>query len=463
MSEYVLDWVLDKIELGDVRRSRALAEISWGLVLAGRLSFTDIAAAMLGKATAASKHKRVFRFVNNANVDPADIQRAVSKAVLHEALRRNKALGPITVPVAIDWHTYDNGEICGLRISLITGSRALPLTWYETRLTELKGVQTKMEAQAIQDLAALRPPHVNWLFLLDCGFHAPEVLDALNVAGFFIVRSQVNPLVHPQSSCWLSVRDLPVQISDLVEFGWLTWSSKSPRAVRIVAARMPPAQQRSRRSYPRKSKQTQPGFCPLLTNLPEEEASALEVLQIYARRFEIEHSFRDIKSVTLGLGMEYLHLKNVETYSRVMGVVAIAELVLWLCGAEAERLGLTKKYTSSRPKNGRRVLSLVSLGRLAIGDVRVPIGTLIRRQLVKAILSAARTISSTWRQPTRSRRLHGLAGTKEELRRLRRSCRRRSKHDTKVFEPCHAPAVWRLITSPDEDSRRGSGAKITAA
>ena len=440
---YVVDWVLDNIELGDKRRARALGEMAWGLAVAGKVSFTEIGRAIEGKATAASKHKRVHRFCHNENVDPAAVQSALFQILVADALRRHSEPGPHVVPLAIDWHTYDNGAMCGLRVSLITGSRALPLMWYETRPSALKNRQTEIERQAIENLVRLRPPGVTWLLVLDCGFHASTVLDALGGAGYFVVRSQVHVLVHSPVDCWMRTGDLPVRMGSLVEFGWLTWSGTSPRTVRMVAARMPPVSQRNRRSSPRHKKKTQPGYCPLLTNLPEHLASAEDVLKIYLRRFEIEHSFRDIKSATLGLDMEHVHLKSVETYARLLCIVAVAEAVLWLCGAEAEHLELRYAHTSSRPRSGRRVLSLVRLGRLAISAIRAPIRTLIRRHLRFAILSAKRATGTTWRQPRKNCRLRTVANSPAEVPRLDRRCRR--KHKGEPFVPCQAGAGWKLV------------------
>lgn len=449
-SAYVVDWVLHNIKLCDLRLSRALGEMTWALVVAGKVSLTEIGRAIEGKATAASGHKRAHRFCNNERVDPAVVQEALVRLLVGEAIRRSQRIGPTVVTVAMDWTNYDNGAVCGLRISLVTGSRAIPLLWNEVPKSELKGRQTSMECDAIAKLDRFRPPHVTWLFLLDCGFHAPPVLDALNRAGYFIVRSQVHPLVHFAESCWQSVASLPVGSQSLVEFGWVTWSLASPRVVRLVAARMPPVKQRNRRAAKPKSKHVQPGYCPLITNLPEDEAVAEDVLRIYGRRFEIEHSFRDIVSSTRGLDLEHVHLKTVETYGRLLCIVAVAEAILWLCGAEAEHLGLKYAYTSSRPKSGRRVLSLVRLGRWAMRELRRPIHQLIRHHLRAALSIVLGVRSDTWRPPERRYRLNKLAKAPQELPRPVRRCRRKHKSDA-PFAPC-AKAPARVHLAPKQSS-----------
>jgi len=454
---------MHNIALGDARRAHALGEMAWALAVGGKVSFTEIGLAMQGQATPASKHKRVYRFCHNENVDPAEVQKALVRLLVGEVVCKSGLLGPHAVPLAIDWHNHDNGEMSGLRVSLITGGRALPLTWREVPHSELKGRQTTIEREAIEELVELRPPNITWVFLLDCGFHAPEVLDALNGAGYFIVRSQIHPLVHSRTNCWLPVGELPVEMGELVEFGWLTWSSTTPRTVRLVAVRMPPVKQRNRRAVPPRCKHKQRGYCPLITNLPESEAAAEDVLKMYCRRFEIEHSFRDITSATLGMDMEHIHLKSAEPYSRLLCIVAVAAVVRWLVGAEIERLGLKYAYTSSRPKDGHRVLSFVRLGGYVLRETRAridaPIELLIQRHLRPAIAKALRVTGATWRQPERTSRLEHLASTPEDLPRPARSCRRRNKQDTKPFVPCQTKAPWKRLHEHVEPSMLGLAAE----
>src|SRR5581483_2060127 len=158
----IVAWVLQHFHLGDARRARALAEMVWGLMKAGVVSFAAIGRAMTGAATAASRITRVFRFCHNEAVDPAAVQGALVNLLVGRALRPVGRIAQLAV-LSIDWHSYDNGAVSGLRVNLVTGSRALPLLWYEVHTRDLKGQQVEMQRRALRDLIAYRPPGITWV------------------------------------------------------------------------------------------------------------------------------------------------------------------------------------------------------------------------------------------------------------------------------------------------------------
>lgn len=454
----IVTWVVENFQLGDVRRSRALAEMTWGLMRAGVVSFAAIGRAMECGATAASCITRVFRFCHNRSVDPRAVQAALVNLLVGRSLH---TIGKFTqiATVSLDWHTYDNGDISGLRVSLVTGSRALPLLWYEAKRKELKGHLAAMEFEAIADLIRFRPPGVTWLILADSWFgRSSELVKLLGDVGYYVARQPVKMLVHSNLDCWTKTGNLPVKLGRIVEFGWLHWTVENSCRVRIVAARLYEGKQprRGRRSYQHRHDPayTQPGLCIVATNLPMEDFSAVGVIRLYARRFEIEHSFRDIKNATLGMDMEHVHLVETSTYSRLMCIVAVAEALLWLNGAEAESRQLHLGLTPSRPRTGRRVLSLRNVGHLCLGKIpgTTPINRLLQRHLRAAILAAPDVIGTTWKDVADRRELKGLARSPEELHDLRWTCRR--IHKGKGHPRCHDAARWRLSASPNACAKR---------
>jgi hypothetical protein len=425
----IVAWVAKNFQLGDVRRCRALASMCWGLMRAGVVSFAAIGRCMPGPATAASCIRRVFRFCHNSAIDPRAIQAALVKLLVGRAVGCTGTANQL-VMVSIDWHTYDNGDVCGLRVSLVTGSRALPLLWYETKMSELGGQQAELERQALEDLILYRPPGVTWVALLDSGFHSSELIALLEEVGYYIVRQPIRMLIHSPHACWTQLGDLPVKLGQIVDFGWVHWTTVAPRKVRIVATRFYEGERprRGRRCAIRRPYGcTKPGLCVVATNLPNEDFDAIAVIRMYARRFEIEHSFRDLKNATLGMDMEHVHLVDVMTYSRLMCIVAVTEALLWLNGAAAEAHALHLHYTPSRPRNHRRVLSLRRLGQLCLGKISSSINGLIRNYLRPAIATSLSTIGATWREATEYRELRHRAIGKEGLPPLPRACRRWKK------------------------------------
>lgn len=402
--------------------------MAWGLVQADRVSFAAIGRQVESASFPASQITRVFKFCHNELVDPAIVQETLVK---HLAGRAEAAVrGVKLVTVALDWHAYDNGRINALRLSLMTGTRALPLLWYEIETAKLGGRMGEMEQQAIRDLIRYRPPGITWLILLDSGFRSPDLIRLLDQAGYYVMRSATSTLFHTEESCWARVGDLPVEVGEVVEFGWGYLSKQNPLRVRLVGARIydvkPPKPAR-RRSTTHHYKYSKPGLCIVITNLSIEIFPASIVIRLYSRRFEIEHNFRDLKNASLGMDMEHVHLRHADTYARLMCIVAVAESVLWLVGMEAEAQGLQLRFTPSQPRDGRRVLSLRRLGRLCLDRIEGSVEELLEKHLRPAITGIIDVVGRTWKDARRQGRLESAVLRASDLKRLKRNCDTRGK------------------------------------
>lgn len=291
----------------------------WALMHAKRISYAEIGRNMEGGATPSSNVVRVANWCNNPLIDPESIQRSLAEVLLAGA---GAQCGPTrVVAVAMHWHSYDNGAIEALRISLITGSRALPLFWAEVPKNELTGRKNAIELELLWKLLSAAPAGIKLLVLLDAGFRNPAIMRVLEPVAYFAVRVPASIKIHTEDNCWTRASDLPVGLHQAVDFGWVHCTEELPYRVRIVGGRITdqkPVRRGRRHRSPRRYKKTMPGLCILATSLPSELFEALDVIRLYARRFEIEHSFRDIKNATLGLDMEHVHLKAGSTYSRLM-------------------------------------------------------------------------------------------------------------------------------------------------
>ena len=412
----MMTWCESTFHLGDVRRSRALGEMAWGLMNASVVSFAAIGRGMQSDALPASSITRAFKWCHNRHIDPL----AVQEALLVEFVAKSAVnLGELRVAtVALDWHSYDNGRISSLRVSLMTGSRALPLFWSHCLTSDLRGHRYEMEREAVDRLARLRPLGVTWLMLLDAGFITPAFIPLLDKTGYYIVRTSCTMKVHAGCGCWTPAGDLPVRLGEGVEFGWLHRGKHNPQPARFVCARIYAERplQRGLRSSIRRYKNTKPGLCLLSTNLPLELVDAAGVVQLYGRRFEIEHGFRDLKNATLGMDMEHVHLDDLSTYDRLMCIVAVAEALLWMIGAEAEARGLHRSLSPSQPRDPtRRVLSLRNVGVHLLRHFDLPVKTLIRARLVEAIRNVVGVVGASWRQLTTWSTMEGLISERSLL------------------------------------------------
>ena len=96
----------------------------------------------------------------------------------------------------------------------------------------------------------------------------------------------------------------------------------------------------------------------LATNLEGEKAR--DVVNLYAKRFTIEETFRDQKDPRFGLEMNHTRVKTPERRDRILLLAALAQTLLTLLGAAGERCGIDRYLKANTSK--KRTMSLYSQG-----------------------------------------------------------------------------------------------------
>jgi hypothetical protein len=95
----------------------------------------------------------------------------------------------------------------------------------------------------------------------------------------------------------------------------------------------------------------------LATSLPDGDAAS--VVGIYARRMQIEETFRDTKNHRFGWSLGDVRLSTPERTAVLLTLAALAFLVVTLIGMAAERRGEHRAYQANTER--RRVLSFLVL------------------------------------------------------------------------------------------------------
>ena len=90
------------------------------------------------------------------------------------------------------------------------------------------------------------------------------------------------------------------------------------------------------------------------------EASAATLIGHYARRWEIESSFRDSKNLRFGMGLGLARVKECERRDRLWLLSALAMVLLTLLGMAGESLGYDRMLKANTVK--RRTHSLFRQG-----------------------------------------------------------------------------------------------------
>ena len=89
------------------------------------------------------------------------------------------------------------------------------------------------------------------------------------------------------------------------------------------------------------------------------DGDAASVVGIYARRMQIEETFRDTKNHRFGWSLGDVRLSTPQRTAVLLTLAALAFLVVTLIGMAAERRGVHRSYQANTAK--RRVLSFLVL------------------------------------------------------------------------------------------------------
>jgi len=95
----------------------------------------------------------------------------------------------------------------------------------------------------------------------------------------------------------------------------------------------------------------------LATSLSDGDAAS--IVSIYARRMQIEETFRDTKNHRFGWSLGDVRLSTPERTAVLLTLAALAFVVVTLIGMAAERRGIHRAYQANTVK--RRVLSFLVL------------------------------------------------------------------------------------------------------
>ena len=132
----------------------------------------------------------------------------------------------------------------------------------------------------------------------------------------------------------------------------------------------------------------------LATNIPAESLSSKKLVNLYAKRMQIEESFRDIKSPQYGLGLRHSRTRRPKRFDMLLLIAMLAEWLLRLIGMIAHKHNWQYAFQANTVRN-RPVLSLIRLGRevrkrrrdypVSITEIRWAITQYIRRLPVTGV------------------------------------------------------------------------------
>lgn len=246
--------------------------------------------------------------------------------------------------VALDWTDFEADDHSTLGLYLITErGRATPLIWRTGYKSEMKGWQRAFEEDVLQRLRELVPADVRVTVLADRGFADVALYKFIRALGFrFVIRFRGAIIVESAEG---SVGPAS------------GWTQGNGVALLLPKARV------TRTRYElgsvvtvKKAKMKEAWHLAV----SDENVTAAEAIDLYAKRFTIEEAFRDTKDPRFGWGLSATHVRDGDRRDRLLLVAALAHELLSLLGRAGEETGLDRTLKVNTAK--KRTHSLLTQG-----------------------------------------------------------------------------------------------------
>ena len=320
------------------KRVYSLANATLGAMTSASLAVHAIGQGLALARGLHTKHavKQVDRLLSNRGIDPWALAEHWVPYVLAE---RAAAV------VALDWTDFDADGQTSIVASLVTGQgRAIPLVWRTEEKATLKDARNAHEDAVLKRLREVLPEGVAVTVVADRGFGDQKLYRYLTEElGFgYVIRFRGVIYVTDAAGTTKAAAD------------WVGRGGKARmlRGAAVTAERYPVAT-----VVCVHDKDMAEPWC-LAASDPE--ASAPTLIGYYARRWEIETSFRDSKNLRFGMGLGLARVKEPERRDRLWLLSALAVVLLTLLGMAGESLGYDRMLKANTVK--KRTHSLFRQG-----------------------------------------------------------------------------------------------------
>jgi len=352
-------------------RERALLRAVEALLRGRRLTLMDVARSWPEATRIRAPLKAFDRLLSNVHLH------AERAAIDHEMARwLLRGAQPV---ILIDWSDLKADKSwCLLRAAVPVGGRTLTLL--DMVVPGREQGAPGPEKRFLQQLRTLVPDGVTPVLVTDAGFRTPW-FRAVSALGWHWVgrlrgRTQVKPRHKPDTlDQWVDSRQLHVLASttphelppmlanrsDPIECRLVLYA-KARQGRRSPNRRMPSRTSRSTTSLKASAREREPW---LIVASPGLEApSARQLVNLYARRMQIELAFRDLKSHRYGQGMEDSLTRQGTRLQILLLVSTLASFVSWLAGLGCEATGVAHWLSPNR--STRKLYSTLRVGREAL-------------------------------------------------------------------------------------------------
>lgn len=344
----------------DLRNARNLLFAVEALLSGRRLTLMELARHFPGAERVQAPLKRFDRLLGNRAVQ-AVRERFYQEAVIWLL----RAAQPV---ILVDWSELkSDGRWHLLRAALSARGRALTL--YEEVHAEVHKNNPDVEAQFLRRLRSLLPTHSVPILITDAGFRVPWFRSVESLGWHWIGRVRgTTRLRLAGKSCWIGCKKLFAQAAPRARsLGCAELTESNPIPCRLVLMKR---RHVGRHHHTRRGRRARSGHAEKMAARTKEpwllavsasldRLAAGRITKLYARRMQIEQSFRDLKSHRYGCAFEDTLTRDPKRLEMLLLIHALASLAAWLEGLGAE----TNKTISKSPvTTARRLHSVTWVG-----------------------------------------------------------------------------------------------------
>lgn len=279
--------------------------------------------------------------------------------LFYRALAHGLLAGCSRTVVLVDWTQVGPREVA-LVAAVPIGGRALPIYSEVHPLKKLGNVA--VETRFLRALKATVPTECHCIVVSDAGFKGPFFQAVQNLGWDFIGRIRgTTKAVLPNGEV-VSKEELyeraDIQPTDLGRFG-LFVAQRIPCRLVLVRKRRKPGPKKPPPRCKEERELRQSALDPWLLATSLTDGDAAFIVALYAKRMQIEETFRDAKNHRFGWSLSHVRLSTTQRMATLLVLAALAIAVVTLIGMTAERAGLHRRYQANTYRT--RVLSFFVL------------------------------------------------------------------------------------------------------
>jgi hypothetical protein len=275
-------------------------------------------------------------------------------AIAHRLLR-----GSARPVILVDW-TQSGGSHEALVAAVPIGGRALPI-YVEVHPLKKLG-NAAVEERFLIALKEIVPRDCRSLVVSDAGFKGPFFQAVLDLGWDFLGRVRGTTKAISSDGETISKDQFYKQASiTAVELGSFDLFVKHhiPCRLVLVRKRRRPGRKPPPPSCKEERELRQAALDPWLLATSLSDGDAATIVSLYAKRMQIEETFRDAKNHRFGWSLGAVRLSTPQRTAVLLTLASLAFVVVTLIGMAAERLGTHRAYQANTEK--RRVLSFLVL------------------------------------------------------------------------------------------------------